>query len=52
MKTNKRHSIEREMKLLFKEIYQDETEQEEAVRDAMKAFSYISHEALNRNNNI
>lgn len=51
MKTNKRTPLEREMRNLFKEIYQDEDSQEEAVRDSMRAYSYIRQEALNRNDN-
>lgn len=50
-KTKKRTSIEREMFNLFKEIYEDEDSQEEAVRDSIRAYSYIRQEALNRNIN-
>lgn len=51
MKTNKRTPLEKEMHNLFKEIYDDEASQEEAVRDSMRAYSYIKQEALNRNQN-
>lgn len=51
MKTNRRTPLEREMLNLFREIYHDEASQEEAVRDSMKAYSYIKQDVLKREYN-
>lgn len=51
MKTNKtsRSPIERELKALFKEVYDSDELAEKAVRDSIKAYSFVRQEVLYRN---
>lgn len=54
MKTNKktnRSPIERELRNLYMEIYNDDALTEEAVRDSLRAYSLVKQDILYRKSN-
>lgn len=54
MKTNKkinRSPIERELRNLYMEIYNDDELTEEAVRDSLRAYSLVKQDVLYRKSN-
>lgn len=54
MKTNKktkRSPIERELRNLYMEVYDDDESAERAVRDSLRAYSLVKQDVLYRKSN-
>lgn len=54
MKTNKktnRSPIEREIRAMFKDVYNDDVLAEEAVKESIRAFSLVKQDVLYRKQN-